>query len=72
MNLIRANSAKIALPTSTGDPLDASSITNLPALLHAFTHSHHRASSLVTSDTASDVLHTDAEITPFIVEKRFV
>ena len=69
MQLVLPIGAELTHATSRHNPLDTSSVANLPEVFDVVTDSNYHARIFVAGDALCSIHHGDAEICPLIVEE---
>ena len=72
VQLIRAVGAKLTQAADARNPLDPRAVPDLPDIMHAVAHGHHRAGTFVPGDAFGGVLHGQSEAGPLVVQQRLV
>jgi hypothetical protein len=72
MQLVRSIETELAFLARAHDPLDASSVTELPQILYIRVHGYDLACTFMPSDAVGGIGHLHTKSSPLIVYERFV
>jgi hypothetical protein len=72
VQLVRSIETELAFLARTHDPLNTSSVTNLPQILYVRVHGDNFARAFVSSDAVGGISHLHTKSSPLIVYEGFV
>jgi hypothetical protein len=72
VQLVRPVETELAFLARAHNPLDTSSVTNLPQILYVRVHGNNLARTFMSSNAVGGISHLYTKSSPLIVYKRFV